>query len=78
MRVNPTAQKNVTQEAAHVAQKHRAQHAKKSEETSQAQQQDTVILSQRAQDLAALKSGNTVAEENKESPVVETQEEQAQ
>ena len=39
---------------------------------------DTVELSQKGRDLAAQMSGKTVQEEAKESPGIETQEEQAQ
>ncbi|MGD0626456.1 MAG: hypothetical protein ABSB32_17280 [Thermodesulfobacteriota bacterium] len=75
MSITPAAVQNVTPQVAPAVRK---QHAKPVEAPAQPPKKDTVVLSQRAKDLAAQMSGKTVQEEAKESPGIETQEEQAQ
>ena len=71
----PAAPQNVTPQVAPAVPK---QDAKPVEAPVQPPKKDTVVLSQKAKDLAAQMSGKTVQEEAKESPGIEMQEEQAQ
>lgn len=75
MQITPAAPQNVTPQVAPAVPK---QDAKPVEAPVQPPKKDTVVLSQKAKDLAAQMSGKTVQEEAKESPGIEMQEEQAQ
>jgi hypothetical protein len=75
MQITPAAPPKVTPEVAPAVPK---QEAKPVEAHVQPPKKDTVELSQKAKDLAAQMSGKTMQEEAKESPGIETQEEQAQ
>ncbi len=75
MSITPVAPQNVTPQVARTVLK---QDAKSVEAQVLPPKKDTVELSQKGKDLAAQMSGKTMQEEAKESPGVETQEEQAQ
>ncbi len=75
MSITPVAPQNVTQQVTPNVLK---QDVKPVQAPVQPPKKDTVELSQKGKDLAAQMSGKTQQEEAKESPGVETQEEQAQ
>jgi len=75
MQITPAAPPKVSPEVVPAVPK---QDAKPVKANVQPPKKDTVELSQKAKDLAAQMSGKTMQEEAKESPGIETQEEQAQ
>jgi len=78
MSITPVAPQNVTPQVGPTVLKQDAKPVQVPQAPVQPPKKDTVELSQKGKDLAAQMSGKTLQEEAKESPGVETQEEQAQ